>query len=230
MINTITYHSSSGGFDDRGNLAPDYSRFELSPYIEYGATKWLTIGAEPRYQWATAGNDGARQSAQGAGDIDVFARVPLIRYGAWVTSFQASAILSEGYDRARRPAPGTGEDAYEARLLVGRNLGRHSASYINLETAYRTGKGGVADQVRFDGAFGLKPWHRWLMLQEIFMTRSIGSGDGLPGHAYDLIKVRSSAVYSITEWLGVQAGYERDVQGSGVSLGDTGVLGLWVKF
>ncbi|MFZ1991914.1 MAG: hypothetical protein WAW96_19335, partial [Alphaproteobacteria bacterium] len=191
VISTLTYHSSLGGFDDRGNpVASKYARFELSPYIEYGATNWLTLGAEPRYQWAQSGSGAARQTSQGFGDIDLFARAPLVKYGPWVTSIQGTAILSEAYERSRRPAPGTGENAYEARLLIARNLKAHSGSYLNVEMAYRFGQGGVADQLRLDSALGLKPWRRWLFLEEMFLTRSIGIGDGAPGHAYDLIKVR----------------------------------------
>jgi len=231
VISTITYHSSVGGFDDRGNpVASKYTRLELSPYIEYGATNWLTLGAEPRYQRAQSGAGAPRQAAQGFGDIDIFARAPLVEYGPWVTSIQGTAILSEAYPRSRRPAPGTGENAYEARLLMARNLNSHSSSYLNLEAAYRLGQGGVADQFRIDSALGFRPWRRWLFLQEMFLTRSIGLGDGAPGHAYDLTKVRSSAVYSLTDRIGLQLGYERDVEGTGVSLGDTGVVGLWVQF
>ncbi|HXZ68063.1 MAG TPA: hypothetical protein VEH07_05700 [Alphaproteobacteria bacterium] len=231
MISTVTYHSSVGGFDDRGNpVASKYARFELSPYVEYGATSWLTLGAEPRYQWAQSGEGSARQTAQGFGDIDLFVRAPLADYGPWVMSVQATAILAGAYERSRRPAPGTGENSYEARVLVARNLSARSPSYLNLEAAYRLGQGGVADQFRIDSALGLKPWRRWLLLEEMFLTRSIGTGDGASGHAYDLIKVRSSAVYSLTERIGVQLGYERDIEGTGVSLGDTGVLGLWIQF
>ena len=231
VITTFTYHSSRGSFDDKGNsVTLQYQRFELAPYIEYGAATWLTLGAEPRYQWAQSGSGAARQTSDGMGDVDVFARVPLLKFGPWVTSIQGTAIFADVYDRLRRPAPGTGRDAYEARLLVGRNLSPRSASHFNLEAGYRMGQAGVADQIRFDGALGLKRWRRWLFLQEIFITQSIGDGDGVPGHAYDLTKLRSSAVYSLTEHLGIQAGYERDIAGSGVSLGDTGLVAIWAQF
>ena len=231
VLTTLTYHSSQGGFDDRGNpVAQRYSRFEVSPYIEYGAAPWLTIGAQPRYQWAQSGDGRARQSSQGWGDIDVFARVPITTVSGWIISAQGTAVLGDAYDRARRPAPGTGEDAFEARLLIGRSLKRDSLGYVNVEAAYRAGTGGVADQYRLDSALALNPWRNWLLLEEMFLTRSIGDGDGALGHAYDLIKVRSSAVYFITPHFGLQAGYERDVEGTGVSLGDAGVAGLWVKF
>lgn len=230
LITTFTDHASSGRFDDKGNpVVPDYLRYEIASYAEYGLTDWLTLGVEPRYEWARSGSGVSSQASQGMGDIDVFTRAPLTRLGAWVTSVQGTAILGAAYDKARRPAPGTGENAYELRLLAGRNLGS-SESYVDFETGYRAGQGGVADQFRFDATLGLKPWHRWLLLEEMFLTKSLGNGDGVAGHAYDLVTLQSSLVYSLTQYLGLQLGYERDIAGSAVGLGNTGVLALWARF
>lgn len=231
LITTLTYHTSSGRFDDKGNpVVPEYRRIELAPYAEYGLTDWLTLGAQPRHLWASSGSGALRQTSQGLGDMDVFARAPLANLGPWVTSVQGTAILGEAYNKARRPAPGTSENAYEFRVLAGRNLSRSSESYINLETGYRLGQAGVADQFRFDASLGFKRRRRWLFLEELFLTKSIGTGDGVPGHAYDLGKLQTSFVYSLSAHLGLQIGFERDIAGSGVSLGNTGLFALWAGF
>jgi len=231
LINTVSYHSSAGRYDDAGNpVVPVYRRLEVDPYFEFGVTSWLTLGAEPRYQWSSSGSGASAQVSQSMGDIDVFARLPLQAFGLWVTSIQGTAVLSSGYDKAQRPAPGTATNAYEVRFLAGRNLTSKSASYLNFETGYRFGEDGVADQFRFDASLGIKPWRRWLLLEELFVTQSVGDGDRRPGHAYDLVKLQSSAIYSLTEHLGLQLGYERDVEGSNVGLGSTALFALWTRF
>lgn len=57
VIASLNYSASGAGVDDRGNQvsADSFQRIDISTYTEYGVRDWLTIGAQPRYQWAHSG-------------------------------------------------------------------------------------------------------------------------------------------------------------------------------
>jgi hypothetical protein len=231
-ITTFSAYRSSGGYDDKGNPVPGarYERLELDTYLEYGVTNAITIGAQPRYQWAWSGAGSSRQSAHGWSDIDLFVRRRMWRVGGWVSSVQALTVLPDAYDPHTSPAPGTGRRAYEARLLAGRNLGRNGWGYVDVEAAYRLGTSGVADQIRSDATLGVRPWANWLAIAELNSTVSTTRGDGTAGAAYDLLKLRISAVRNLNQHTAIELGYWRDLAGRRVGLGDSVFLSCWLRF
>jgi hypothetical protein len=231
-ITTFSAYRSTGGYDDRGNPVPGakYERLELDTYLEYGLTNAITIGAQPRYQWAWSGSGASRQSSSGWSDIDLFVRRRLWDVHGWVSSVQALAVLPDAYDPHKSPAPGTGRAAYEARLLAGRNLGAHNWGYLDVETAYRVGTSGLSDQIRGDITLGLKPRADWLAIAEFTSTISTTLGDGTAGASYDLSKLRLSVVRNLTQTASVELGYWRDVAGRRVGLGNSIFLSCWLRF
>lgn len=230
-ISTASYYRTSSSLDDQGYpTGGSYRKLELSTYLEYGLTDRVTIGAQPFYQWADSGTGTAKQSGNGFGDINLFVRHSLWRKGPWVSSVQATAILADAYDAADLPARGNGNDAYELRLLAGRTLGPKKTSYINLETAYRLGTGGTADQLRTDIALGYRYGRHLTLIQEVSYQDSLGGGDGMPGNSYTLLKAQVSVLYFVTDRIAVQAGYGGDLAGEGVGLGDAFLSGVWIRF
>jgi hypothetical protein len=230
-ISIVSDYRTSGSLDDHGNpTGGSYRKLELSTYLEYGLTERITIGAQPFYQWAESGTGTAKQSGEGFGDINIFVRHSLWRRGEWVSSVQATAILADAYNAGDVPARGTGDDAYEVRFLAGRNLGPKKANYINLETAYRLGSGGTADQFRADISLGYRPARRLVLIEEASYQDSLGKGGGLPGDSYTLLKAQASVLYFVTDRIAVQAGYGGDLAGEGVGLGNVFLSGLWIRF
>ncbi|MFO1185999.1 MAG: hypothetical protein U1E87_00180 [Alphaproteobacteria bacterium] len=231
MISTLRFYRSQGGFDDRGQPLPTahYSRTEVSKYVEYGLTPRFTVGAEPRYQKASAGVGSFQAKGSGLGDLDIFVRRSLFKYGPWVTSVQGLVKLPM-YDRAENPARGNGRREYEMRVGAGRNIVIWMPGFVDGELAYRRGTKGLADQLRVEGTMGVRPSQRLTVLVKGLRTKSHDLGDGLPGSAYDLDKAEVSAVLRLSRSLSGEIGVSRDLSGERVGLGHALIASLWVRF
>ena len=79
---TIVYSAfsdSTRAFDSHGRLipVPQYKKFELGTYIEYGLTNWLTLVVSPAYDRIS--NPPPGQSYNGLGESEVAARIRVFR-------------------------------------------------------------------------------------------------------------------------------------------------------
>jgi hypothetical protein len=231
-ITTLSQYRSNGGFDDRGQPVPAarYRRTQIATYLEYGLTDLVTIGLEPRYQWASAGVGTSRAVGRGFGDLDLFVRRHLFASGAWIGAVQG-LVKFPAYERARLPALGNGRREYELRLAMARNLEIVSPTdFIDAELAYRRGTRGLADQIRAEATIRLRPSSRLMVLVKGYRTLSQGPGDGLPGSSYDLDKLELSTVLRLSRSVSLELGAGRDLSGERVGLGHAVNLGLWLRF
>ena len=89
IITYSAFSDSTRAFDGHGNLipVPDYQKFELGTYVEYGVTDWLTVSAAPAYDRVQTPVPG--QSYTGVGESEVAARVGLYHTDSAVLSVQA---------------------------------------------------------------------------------------------------------------------------------------------
>jgi hypothetical protein len=232
IITTTSLYRSRGGFDDQGQPVPSaqYERVEISSYVEYGLSDRLTIGAEPRHQWASAGSGGAQTRAQAPGDLDLFARYHVLSHGPWTSAFQALAKFPV-YSHSLVPAPGNGRREYEARFAIGRNFSVIGVSaFMDAELAYRMGTHGVADQVKSDFTIGLGPIGRFELLLKAYRTTSVGDGDGRAGSYYDLYKAELSGLMRVSRGVSLEFGAGRDLSGNRVGLGHSASIALWLRF
>jgi hypothetical protein len=76
IITYSAFSDSTRAFDGHGNLipVPDYQKFELGTYVEYGVTDWLTVSAAPAYDRVQTPVPGQSymakaRSPQGSGSI-----------------------------------------------------------------------------------------------------------------------------------------------------------------
>jgi hypothetical protein len=231
-ITTLTFYRSQGGFDDQGQPVPAarFQRTEAASYLEYGITKGLTVGAEPRYELVASGVGPLRNETRGPGDLDLFARQHILKYGPWLASVQALVKLPL-YSRARQPLPGNGFREYEFRVALGRPMRLlWPGAFIDSEIAYRRGTGGLADQIRTDITVGVRPAPRFLVLLKGYRTRSLGIGGGTPGASYDLDKAEVSGVLRVTRTMSLELGAERDFAGERVGLGTAVHAAVWLRF
>ena len=230
-ITSLRLYQSQGGFDDQGQPLPlaHYQRAEVSTYVEYGLTRHFTIGAEPRYQKASAGVGAFQAEGSGLGDLDIFVRRSLITYGSWVSSVQGLVKLPM-YDRGVSPARGNGRREYEMRVAIGRNIEAWMPGFVDGELAYRRGTKGLADQLRVEATIGVRPSSRLTVLVKGLRTKSHDLGDGLPGSSYDLDKAEVSAVLRLSRAVSAEIGASRDLSGERVGLGHALTAALWVRF
>jgi len=71
IITYSAFSDSTRAFDGHGNLipVPDYQKFELGTYVEYGVTDWLTVSAAPAYDRVQTPVPG--QSYTGLGESEI---------------------------------------------------------------------------------------------------------------------------------------------------------------
>src|SRR5262249_51222772 len=150
------------------------------------------------------------------GDLDLFVRQHIAKFGPWVTSVQALAKIPL-YSRSDQPLPGNARREYEVRLAMGRNVKvLRLGGFFNAELSYRKGTQGLSDQLRSDFTLGLRP-KKWLLVQaKSYRTKSLGTGDGLSGSSYDLDKAEVSSVVSLGRGISFELGAGRDFAGQRV--------------
>lgn len=221
VIVTSAFSGAARGFDADGRLQPlpEYRKFELSAYLEYGVTDWLTGVI----------HSGARIETQ---DLDVkTTAVDGIGLRARVTRTERMVVSAEltGY------APGLDRNglwvdsepaAAEVRALFGYAFAvRDRPAFVDVQGAYRLSAGGEDDEIHIDVTLGLKPAPRWLLLAQSFTTVSAGSAADYRYH-----KLQASAVCWLTPRHGLQAGVGGTLDGLAALQEQTVFAAFWYRF
>ena len=233
VIQQLTlYQAITQGFDNKGRpvSAGRYTQFEYSPYIEYGLSDRWTLGAQPRVQTVWNGTSGNTRRTDGLAQANLFAR-----YTAWrgtndVVSIQAQ-YGQRGAATSKSPQVAYSSTEYELRLLYGHgfDFGGGWTGFTDIEVAGRARSGTSADELRIDVTAGVRPRFDLLFLLQSFST--IGLKDQSPGGSnYDITKLQLSAVYSLTPAVAIQIGGYTELAGRNVSLGNAGLVALWLSF
>ena len=221
VIVTSVFSGAAKGFDAEGRLQPlpEYRKFELSAYLEYGLTDRLTgvvhsaarIETQDREVQTTAVDGiGLRARVAGTDRLVVSAELTgytpgLDRNGLWVTS---------------EPA------AVEARALLGYAFAVHGRpAFLDVQGAYRLSAGGEDDEIHIDVTAGLKPAPRWLLMAQSFTTLSAGKAADYRYH-----KLQASAVCWLTPRHGVQAGIGGTLDGVAALQERTVFAAFWYRF
>lgn len=239
IINTFTYYTLSSGFGPDGEEIDQnrFAKIEYSPYIEYGVTDTLTIGAQPFLQIIEQDRaDGSVENA-GLADVELFARQRLWEGENAVLSIQGLISVPGGYDPEANLPLGKGHVDVEARVLWG---GGHEikgvSMFYDVAAAYRKRFGGPSDEVHVDVTLGLTPWAGWQFLLQSFNTIGVGKAD--PGNTtdrgsvleFDRHKLQLSVVRDLTERVAVQVGGFSEFAGRNTGQGNGGFVALWVNF
>lgn len=209
VIAQATYFSTDEYFDVDGNLTRQdrFRKWELQPYLEYGATDWLTVGGTAYLH--RVGQSGSHN--HGIGDPELFARVRLWEWDNRVISLQPLVKLSSQYMRDALPRGGSRSTDMELSLLYGESFRLLSdQDYMDMRVGYRWRGRGLAPQWRTDIALGthltdtlqLVVAGRGVMAAEIDETalfRQDGEQD------YDLMKGEVSLFYHFDQGRWVHA-------------------------
>ncbi|GAB0114130.1 hypothetical protein [Acidisoma sp. C75] len=232
-INALSYYAvNTNGYNQLGQPAGSglYQQLEFAPYIEYGLADRWTIGLQPRVQEIQQSNLPGTARAFGLVQLNLFARYQLYRDDWNAVAVQEQVDIS-GVQTGMQPQLAQPNDEYETRLLYGRNLALpHGWSgFIDLEAAYRFETEGWANQLRLDATAGLRPLPDWTLLVQSFNT--VGVSTPNPGQPdYNLYRMEISLVHDLTPHVAVQFGAWHDLGGRDISLGNAGVLALWLRF
>jgi len=240
-IQNFSFYYTKNYFDNLGkkkSLNGYYNQFELNPYLEYGATDWLTIGANVFLQRASQNNTslGSPQTNYGVGDSEFFSRFriwkndqfsfalePMVKLPSLTNKNSQPQIGSKNYDTGITFSGGYSFKAY------GRN------HFADLDIGYRKRFGTPNDQLKLAGTIGFSLSKKWVVMPQIFITSRLKSNvpsafTQASGNDYNLTKIQLSAVYKITDKQAVQAGLFSNVAGRNISDGSGIILSFQSNF
>ncbi len=228
IIATAVFERSGDWFGPDGRIKPlpQYRKFELQTYAEYGATDWLTLILAPSYSRAS-GFAGPTRTSDGVLRVETGARTRLWQNETSIVSLQATARLADAVDRAAPPGLRREVNEIDLRALYGRNFefwSRHG--FVNLETAYRF-RAGACDEFRADITLGYKLYPRFMVLAQMF---SVWTKRANPLPFMRSHKLQMSGVFEITPAWSVQAGAYSVFAGINVRRDLGLVAGVWRRF
>lgn len=228
------YSTSHSYYDNRGRKfsQPAYSKYEINPYIEYGLTDSITLGANLSAQ-------AAKQSDYfntGLGDSEFFARLHVAEIHGLQISLQPLVKLPSPESRDEFPMIGSRHPDGEIGLSLGYGFdlfGQHH--FANLDTAYRHRLGAPKDQLRLSPTLGIGLSQHWMVLPQLFITRRTDAPANAgftqsTGDDYSETKLQLSAVYRMNSHLTLQAGAFSQLKGKNTGSANGVLLGVWRSF
>lgn len=236
VIVTGAYYQAANFYNNRGTKQsqPNYHKYELNPYVEYGLYDDLTLGASFSFQLAqqnVVGNSDLSNS--GVGESEYFVRKRLYNKDGLVASVEPMLKLpplsSGKLPKLGSPNPDIG---------LGGSVGYGTAwfgyhHFVNLDTQYRHRFGDQKDQIRVAATVGIGVAPQWVVMPQAFMTYRMGDSSGFTQSAaddYDVTRLQLSGVYAVTEDTKLQAGAFTDVDGKNAGVGRGVLLSVWKNF
>lgn len=220
-----SFTGGTAAFDENGNLVPipDYRKFELTYYLEYGIASWLTgvLKADAR----TETSDGLIDASTAGAAVG--ARIKLWQAPNWVLSGQLLGQTGD-YDTVGLQV-GETEPGVESRLLFGYGFSvRGLPSYADTQVAYVFRTGGDVDEVKVDFTIGMKPWPKWELALQTFSTFSVGSTATVPEFNYH--KVKASVLRQLGNRTAIQVSGQTLLFGENAVREYTGEVAFWRTF
>jgi hypothetical protein len=239
VINSFTFYALDQQFDSNRDLEDRgrFTKLEYSPYIEYGVTDRLTLGAQPFFQ-ALSDEDGpGERDNAGLADVELFARQRLWKGDNAVLSVQGLVSVPGGYDPDADLPLGRDQVDVEGRVLWGAGYDVDGIGvFYDLSAAYRKRFDDPGDEVSLDVTLGVKPWSGWQVLIQSFNTIGVDNADGTMSEVrgsdleFDRYKLQVSVVRDITDSVALQAGAFSEFAGRNTGQGNAGFVALWFSF
>jgi len=212
--------------DGKRQSQPDYTKYELNYYAEYGLRDDLTLGANlfvHQVEQETVREDGQTRlslSNTGLGDNELFVRWRVHEGEQYAISLQPLLKLPATYTANRLPRGGRKKADAELAAQLGyafEAFGRSHYADARLGYRHRFGEN-INDQWRAEVVFGLNLNARWRFLPAIYTiwaseipadTAFTQSGD----NDFDLIKLEGAFEYQLSERLSLLFGAFSHVDG-----------------
>lgn len=231
VIVTGTFISGDRLFNPDGRLVPvpEYAKFELTPFAEYGVTDWLTAIASTSLLTVFA--DGDRQDRYaGLGYTELGARARVASFDAAVLSVQTTAHLPGQLNNDRSAEIGNSVPELDMRLLAGTSFALGGwDGFIDGQAAYRLRGGELPNEYRIDLTFGVRPVPSLLLLAQSFNVVADGPWPGVYRFSR-YHKLQGSIVYDISATWSVQAGIVGTVAGRNALRERGAIFGAWARF
>lgn len=223
VITNFTYYSAVQQFDKSGDIhsMPDYNKYEVSPYAEYGLTDYLTIGGS--FSYKAVDNETQTKTYYDSDDYNIFARTYLYKQGNMVVSTEANLYLPRKTGGELNP-----ESGVAPTLKI--NFGYGEKDYfIDLSAGYQYWANHESDRIRSAATVGLNLTDDWMWMNQVF-SNNITHSDYNQAANFDLTTAQTSLVWKYDDSVNFQVGISRDIYGRNTGCG-TGILSsVWYKF
>ncbi len=237
VIHSITTYETDS-FYNINNIkvdVPDYKKIEYNPYVEYGFDKDLTIGFSPRLDYATREALTGKEKVIALESIEFFARKKFWQDKDTVFSIQPLVKLPGFYSEGKEQLLGEKQIDLELRLLAGHSFSMKWKPFVNIEAAYRSRAEKPEDQWRFDGAIGIRPAEKWLILGQWFTTLAVHQPDTNSfafnnGNDYNLLKLQASGIYDVSKDISLQLGVFQNTWVENTGGGGGIIFSVWQRF
>ena len=210
-----------------------YTKYEISPYAEYGLTAKLTLIGETAWKRETTDFFGMKFEDSGFSRVKAGARYAI---GTWQeTLLSVQPLVTLHLDGAGDDPAATkrGDIDAELGIVLARNetlLGMNLFSVQ--EVAWRYRDRSRPDQIRADISIGGKPLDGTMLLLKSLNTASLASTPS--GELYRSSKLAISIVQDlpadIAPGIALEAGMERTIAGQSTVADTTWRIGLWYRF
>jgi hypothetical protein len=211
---------------------PDYQKFNLGSYIEYGLTDRVTLIAQPSLDDVHQGS--VQPAAPVAAGTNLGARIGLVSFGSTILSLQAvghipfaeSSTQTGLFDQDRVPAADLG-------LLLGHGFTISGMTgFVDFAVSHTWQGDALPDEWHADATIGLRPIPSLLLMLagDVTVAGAVGASCTYWTNCWSWLKLRSSAVYDLSRNWSVEAGFFATVigQNAGRELGP--LVALWYRF
>lgn len=238
VIVTGSYYESPKIFNNSGNTqaSPNFHKYELNPYVEYGLYDDVTLGASFSLQRAQQNVPGNSDLSNfGVGESEFFGRYRFYQKDGLVASVQPFFKLPPPATDERPPLGSPNGD-----VGLGGSVGYNMSifgyqDFMNLDAQYRHRLGNQRDQIRFAATMGVGVAQDWMVMPQAFVTLrtsdpGVTSVTQSNADDYSVTRLQLSGVYSLDEETKLQAGAFSDVAGKNTGVGRGMLLSVWQNF
>lgn len=234
---TGNYYSADKYYNASGDdvSIPEFSKYELNPYYQYGYDNGLTVGVSAFLQQINQDlANGAESDNWGLGNTEVFARWRAYEDRQWVVSIQP-LVAFPTYYADDDPRAGREDFDGEVKALAGFHFDAMGRShYVDAGFGYRARLGDEHDQWRANMTLGLALNEKWTLMPQIDVARAVGgTGNGVSVagvNDYDLTKVQLSGAYKLDDQYTLQLGAFSHVDGENTGAGGGVLFSVWMHY
>lgn len=234
LITTSLYYHNDSFYNTEGNKqsSPTYQKLELNPYIEYGLTPDITLGANIFLQHLHQSGF----SNYGLGNSEWFMITPVLEGSNWIISAKPLISIPSPHSATGTPPIGSRNIEAQGGFLAGYAFEAFSHQhFIQADLGYRKRLGNVTDQLRADVSIGLRLMDGWMLLPQAFLTRTVGSTSMVsltqsPRDEYELTKLQLTTVVTLSPTYAIQIGAFSHVEGKNTGAGEGVLIALWNRF
>lgn len=237
LIQNSSFYYTDKFFDESGKkrqLNGYYQKYELNPYVEYGLSNDITIGANvflDRSVQVDLQNATVAQN-YGVGDSEFFIRKQLYKDSGFAVAIEPMIKLPSLTNSKKQPQ--IGSRYFDSAITISGGYG-FSEHFIEVSGTYNHRFGTPNDQLKLAATAGFTVAENWQIMPQVFITKrtnraSLSSFTQSSSDDYNLTKLQLSAIYKINNNIAMQGAFFSNVAGRNVGDGDGVIISIHKSF